>query len=118
MTFYELVFIIRQDVSSTDVDKIINDFAALASEGESEVVKREYWGLLPFAYEIKGSKKGHYVLFGLKSTPEIIQEVRRKMKLSESIIRYLTKVVDSISQTPSPILRSNSNSEEAVDVTN
>jgi len=118
MTFYELTFIIRQDISSVDVDKIINEFTNIINENSGKVVKTEYWGVRPLAYEIANNKKGHYVFFGLEAAPSVIQEVERKMKLSENIIRFLTIKVDEIAKEPSPILRGKySESEEVVDVT-
>jgi small subunit ribosomal protein S6 len=118
MTFYELTFIIRQDISSVDVDKIINEFTNIINENSGKVVKTEYWGIRPLAYEIANNKKGHYVFFGLEAAPSVIQEVERKMKLSENIIRFLTIKVDEITKEPSPILRGKySDSEEVVDVT-
>ena len=118
MTLYELTFIIRQDISSADVDKIINEFTKIVTDNSGKVVKTEYWGIRPLAYEIANNKKGHYVFFGLEALPSVIQEVERKMKLSENIIRFLTIKVDQIAKEPSPILRGKySESEEVVDVT-
>ena len=118
MTLYELTFIIRQDISSAAVDKIINEFTKIVTDNSGKVVKTEYWGIRPLAYEIANNKKGHYVFFGLEALPSVIQEVERKMKLSENIIRFLTIKVDQIAKEPSPILRGKySESEEVVDVT-
>lgn len=118
MAFYELVFIIRQDISSSDVDKIINDFSNIAKENGAVIVKTEYWGLRTLAYEINNNSKGHYVFLGLKTESATVQEIERRMKLSEDIIRFLTIRVDEISSEPSPILRNkNTDSEEIIDVT-
>ena len=118
MKFYELTFIIRQDISSLDVDKIINEFTNIINENSGKVVKTEYWGIRHLTYEIANNKKGHYVFFGIEATSEVIDEVERKMKLSENIIRFLTIRVDEIAKEPSPILRGKySDTEESVDVT-
>lgn len=118
MAFYELVFIIRQDVSSSDVDKILNDFSNLVKDNDGEVIKTEYWGLRTLAYEINKNNKGHYVFFGLNAKPAVITEVERKMKLSNDIIRFLTIKVDRISDEPSPILKGKGlDNEEVIDVT-
>ncbi|WPY00335.1 30S ribosomal protein S6 [Candidatus Trichorickettsia mobilis] len=118
MAFYESVFIIRQDISSSDVDKIIDDFTKIAKDNGSTIIKTEYWGLRTLAYEINNNTKGHYVFLGLEAKAAAIQEMERKMKLSENIIRFLTINVESISSEPSPILKSKHiDSEEIVDVT-
>lgn len=118
MAFYESVFIIRQDVSSSDVDKIIDSFINIINENGGKVVKNEYWGLRTLAYEIGNNKKGHYVLFGIDCQVSTITEMERKMKLSENIIRFSTIKVDQISLEPSAVLRGKSmENEEVIDVT-
>ncbi len=118
MNFYELVFIVRQDISSADVDKIVNDITKLVNDQNSKVIKNEYWGLRTLAYEINSNKKGHYVFMGLEAESSAINEIERKMKLNENIIRFLTVRVDEISSTPSPILKGkHSDNEDTIDVT-
>jgi small subunit ribosomal protein S6 len=118
MAFYESVFITRQDISSSDVDKITDDFAKIVKDNNGEVIKTEYWGLRDLAYKIGNNKKGHYVFLGLKTDSSVINEMERRMKLSENIIRFININVDSISNEPSAILKSkNSENEEVVDVT-
>ena len=53
MNCYESVFIIRQDTSSSEIDRIVGDFIDLIQKQGGKLVKNEYWGLLNFAYEIK-----------------------------------------------------------------
>ena len=118
MAFYELVFIMRQDISSSEVDKIIDDFTRIAKDNKGHVIKNEYWGVRTLAYKIGNNKKGHYVFLGLEAELTTIKEIERKMKLSENIIRFLTIKVDSIDNEPSQILRGKSSeNEEIVDVT-
>ena len=118
MAFYESVFIIRQDVSSSDVDKITDDFTKIIVENGGEVIRTEYWGLRTLAYKIGNNKKGHYVFLGVKTNHSVINELERKMKLSENIIRFINIKVDAISSESSAILRSkNSETDEIIDVT-
>lgn len=118
MAFYESIIIIRQDVSSVEVDKIANDFAQIVKDYKGNVIKTEYWGLRQLAYEIENNKKGHYYFMGIEANNDLLKELDRKIKLSESVIRSSMVKVDEIDKNPSPILRNkNSDSEETVDVT-
>ncbi len=118
MSLYETVFIVRQDVSLADVDKLTEEFASIVSKNGGKIVKTEYWGLRNLAYDINNNKKGHYTLFGIDGHSDSIKEFERKMKYSEDVIRFLTVKVENISSEPSPILRGRSDSfEETVDVT-
>jgi small subunit ribosomal protein S6 len=118
MAFYESIIVIRQDVSSSDVDKIADDFVKIIKEHNGNVLKTEYWGLRALAYEIKNNKKGHYYFMGIEADNALVKELGRKIKLSESVIRSSLVKVKKISQEPSPILRTKSlDLEETVDVT-
>lgn len=119
MAFYESVFIVRQDVSSNDVDKLVVEIGNIIKENGGEVIKNEYWGLRTLAYEIKGNKKGHYIFLGLEAKPQTIKEMERRMKLNENIVRVFTTNVENISSEPSPILRSEEDlaAQETVDMT-
>ncbi len=118
MAFYESIIIIRQDVSSADVDKIVDDLKQVIKNYEGNVVKTEYWGLRTLAYEIQNNKKGHYYFMGIEANKPLLDELDRKTKLSESIIRTSLVRVDAISKDPSPILRAKGSDEEnIVDVT-
>lgn len=116
MPLYESVFIMRQDISSTDVDKLVDSFAQLVKEHKGTVIKNEYWGLRSLAYEIDNNKKGHYVMLGMQAEPSLIKELERKMKLNADVIRFMTHNVKEISKEPSIILSANQN-EMSVDVT-
>jgi len=118
MAFYESIIVIRQDVSSSDVDKIADDFMKIIKEHNGNVLKTEYWGLRTLAYEIKNNKKGHYYFMGIEADNALVKELGRKIKLSESVIRSSLVKVKKIGQEPSPILRTKSlEFEETVDVT-
>ena len=118
MAFYELVFIIRQDISSAGVDSTVDEVIKIAQDNGGTLVKKEYWGLRSLAYEIDGNKKGHYVLLGLEADHAATQELDRKLKLNEDVIRVSLIKVDEISSSPSPILKvQTSNGEDVIDVT-
>lgn len=118
MAFYESIIIIRQDVSSADVDKIVDDLKKIIEEHKGKVVKTEYWGLRSLAYEIENNKKGHYYFMGIEATKPLLDEIDRKIKLSESIIRSSLVRVKEISKNASPVLKEKSSDDEnTVDVT-
>ena len=118
MAFYESIIIIRQDISSSDVDKIADDLKHIVTSFNGNVVKTEYWGLRTLAYEIQNNKKGHYYFMGIEATKPLLDEMDRKIKLSESIIRHSLVRVDKISKEPSQILIArNGGDENTIDVT-
>lgn len=118
MAFYESIFIIRQDLSSAEVDKIADDFSGIVKNFGGTILKTEYWGLRSLAYEINGNKKGHYYFMGIEANNKLLAEISRKTKLSDSIIRSSLVRVKEISKQASPVLRAKSTyTEDTVDVT-
>lgn len=118
MVCYEYIIIIRQDVSSADVDKIVDDLKKIIEKHKGKVVKTEYWGLRPLAYKIKNNKRGHYCFMGIEANKLLLGEIDRKIKLSESIIRSSLVRVNEISKDVSPVLKEKSpDDENTVDVT-
>ncbi|HJK86524.1 MAG TPA: 30S ribosomal protein S6 [Candidatus Megaira endosymbiont of Nemacystus decipiens] len=118
MAFYESIVIIRQELSSTEVDKIAEDIKNIILTHKGEIIKTEYWGLRTLAYEIQNNRKGHYYFFGIKADKAALDELDRKIKLSESIIRFSLVRVKTISSDPSPILKSkDSDGQNTIDVT-
>ena len=108
MSYYESVFIARQDISSTQVEQLIEQFAEIVATGGGEVKKREYWGLRSLAYRIKKNRKGHYVLFNLDAPAAAVSEMERLMRLNEDILRYLTVKVDALEEGPSVMMQAKS----------
>ncbi len=86
---YELVFIARQEVSpvrAKELAKKINEF--VSSKG-GKVKKEEYWGFKNLSYQIKKSRKGHYLFFILDATESAIHDLGSQIKLTQDIIRHM-----------------------------
>ncbi|MBL8834999.1 MAG: 30S ribosomal protein S6 [Alphaproteobacteria bacterium] len=105
MPLYESVFIARQDVSTTQVETLTENFATIVKDRGGEVKKREYWGLRNLTYRIKKNRKGHYVLLNIEAPPAAVLEMERTMRLSEDILRYLTVRVDELEEAPSAMMQ-------------
>ena len=89
MSLYELVFIARQEVSpvrAKELAKKINEF--VSSKG-GKVKKEEYWGFKNLSYQIKNSRKGHYLFFILDATESAIHDLGSQIKLTQDIIRHM-----------------------------
>jgi small subunit ribosomal protein S6 len=104
MPLYEHTFIARQDVSPQQVDALVEEVSTLVKELGGEVKKSEYWGLKNLSFRIKKNRKGHYAHLGLDAPPQAVQEIERRLKINEDVLRYLTIRVDEIAADPSPIL--------------
>jgi len=104
MPLYESTFIVRQDMSTQEVDKVIDSFSKIVNDNKGKIEKKEYWGLRNLAYKVNKNKKGHYVFLGIDAESDAINELQRQFKLSEDVIRNLTVKVEEISKEPSPVM--------------
>ena len=110
---YKYGFILNPTPTTPPPEKSVYEFTMRDIDGKDvkladykgKVVKKEYWGLMNLAYKVKKSKKGHYVLLGLDTAPDCINELNRQYKLSEDVIRNLTVRVENISAEPSPLFK-------------
>ncbi len=105
MALYENVFIARQDVPTTQVETLTNQFAELVTGLGGTVSKKEYWGLRSLTYRIKKNRKGHYTLLNIDAPANAIKELERTMSINEDIIRYLTVRVDALEEGPSAVMQ-------------
>ena len=114
MSLYESVIVSRQDISKNQIDNLIDEFSEIIKSSGGSVNKVEYWGLRNLAYEINKNKKAHYNMIVLESSPDIIEEFERKMRIHEDIIRYMTIKIKNFNENPS-ILAENSEEDSIKD---
>ena len=105
MPLYESVFIARQDIASTQVDTLGEQFTKIVEGLNGKVTKREYWGLRNLAYRIKKNRKGHYVLLNIDAPAPAVAEMERNMRINEDVLRYLTIRVEELEAGPSAMMR-------------
>ena len=111
MALYEHIFIARQDISSQQVDGLVDLIAAVIEENNGKISKTEYWGLKSLAYRVKKNRKGHYTLMNIEAEHEAIAEMERRISLNDDIIRHMTLRVDQHEEGDSVQMR-NKNRDE------
>jgi small subunit ribosomal protein S6 len=91
---YELMFIVRPDMTDEDLDKLISTLETQASTSGATVKNVERMGKRRLAYMVRGFADGMYILFTLEGTGEIIHELERRLRVTEPVIKFLTVRVD------------------------
>lgn len=105
MSYYESVFIARQDLTTAQVEALTATMAEIIGKNGGKVTKTEQWGLRNLAYRINKNRKGHYVLFNLDAPAAAVQEMERNLRLNEDVLRFLSVKVDELDPNPSAVLR-------------
>ena len=94
MRKYEVMFIIRPDVSEEEVDKVIAQMESAVTQTEGKIEKVEKMGRRRLAYRVARCREGLYVLFTLEGSGDTVKEFERRLKVSDAVIKFLTVRID------------------------
>ena len=106
MALIEHIIMLRQDLSSTDIEDAIKIHEQTLGELEGNVVYKESWGLRNLAYPIKENKKAFYEFMNIELPQDKIDTLNTKLNLNDKIIRYLSIKVKDFCDTPTIMVKS------------
>jgi len=87
---YEIVYVIRPDLSDEDRAAKIERIHSLITENGGQLGKVEDWGKRVLAYEIKHCTDGYYGLAEFQLAPENVRTIEERLNIDEEILRYQT----------------------------
>jgi small subunit ribosomal protein S6 len=87
---YETAFLISPALEEEETEKIITQMAEVISEKKGKMIKEDRWGKRRLAYQIKKHEEAFYVFFHYEGDSAIPNELERRFKQSEAILRFLT----------------------------
>ena len=90
MACYENTIVAKQDIAEKDLKTIKDKYSDIINKSSGKVVKIEEWGLINLANKIKNYKKGFYIHYKFQGDNNTLNEIDKKLKIDNSIIRYLT----------------------------
>ena len=89
MAFYENTIIAKQDLAEKELKSIKDKYNDLINKASGKVIKVEEWGLLNLARKIKRYNKAFYIHYKFEGSKKTLEEITKKIKLDNSIIRHL-----------------------------
>ena len=95
MRRYETIFILRPDSGEPQIKEAIKRYEGIIAAGAGEMIETEEWGSRELAYKIKGERRGFYVRLDYVSPGPVMNEVERNLRLSDTVLRYLSVLVDA-----------------------
>ncbi|WP_163436416.1 30S ribosomal protein S6, partial [Escherichia coli] len=84
------VFLARQDVTSQQVETMVETYKGVLEQNGGKVEKIEMWGVKSLAYRIKKNRKAHFTLLNIEAPPAALAEMERQMQISEDVLRFMT----------------------------
>ena len=105
MPLYEHIFLARQDVTSQQVETMVDQYKGVIESNGGKVEKTEMWGVKSLAYRIKKNRKAHFTMFNLDAPAAAVAEMERQMRINEDILRFVTIRVDGLDPEPSVMMQ-------------
>jgi small subunit ribosomal protein S6 len=100
MRRYELVLVASPVLSEEDADKQVTSYESLIQEMGGTIQKVDRWGRRRLAYSINKHAEGNYTLFLYDGEANVEKELTRRLKLSDTVLRFLSVRADH-EKTPS-----------------
>jgi len=91
---YELMFIVRPDMTEEDLDKLIATLQSAVPASGGTVKSVEKMGKRRLAYTVRKFHDGIYVLMVVESGGAVIHELERRLRVTEPVIKFLTVRID------------------------
>ena len=88
MRKYEAVFIFVPSLDEESRNQLLDRLKGIIEENGT-ITNVDEWGMRKLAYEINDLTEGYYFVVNFESTPEVVEELDRVCKISDSIMRHM-----------------------------
>lgn len=89
MNKYEIMFIVRADISEEEVKSTVESFTKVLTDMGAKIESSKDLGQKKLAYEIKKQVRGVYHLLNVECDSAAVKEFDRKALIDEKILRHL-----------------------------
>jgi small subunit ribosomal protein S6 len=94
---YEAMFLLSQAVAA-DFSGAINHLREIIARGHGTILAMKKWDERRLAYEIKGQKRGVYILMYFTAPGPDVAHIERDCNLSEKVLRAMILRADHMTQ--------------------
>lgn len=88
MRKYEVIFIFLPNLEEEKRVQLLDRFKGII-ETDGTISNVDEWGIRKLAYLINDIGEGYYVLMNIETTPDVITELERVVKISDSVMRHM-----------------------------
>lgn len=100
MSLYEGMFLMDNRQANRDWDACLEKVKGMVTKYGAKIERCEKWGERRLAYEIKGRRRGTYVLMFFTATGTAVTEIYRECELSDLMLRTLILKADAVPEGP------------------
>jgi small subunit ribosomal protein S6 len=87
MRNYEALVIVDASLEEGEIQKAVDRFSTVITDGGGTVSNVDRWGIRRFAYEIAHKNEGYYFLTNFTAPEESIANLERTVRISDEFIR-------------------------------
>jgi small subunit ribosomal protein S6 len=91
---YELMFIVRPDMTEEDQEKLISTLESSVTGSGGAIKNVERMGKRRLAYVVRRFHDGIYILLTIEGSGGLVQELERRLRVTEPVIKFLTVRID------------------------
>ncbi len=91
---YEGMFLV--ETGQPNFDESVVPIQTIFERNDAEVLQLKKWDERRLAYDIRGRRRGLYVLAYFKADPEKISDIERDVQLSEPVLRVLILAAENV----------------------
>ena len=91
---YELMFIVRPDMTEEDQDKLISTLEHEVTASGGQVKNVEKMGKRRLAYTVRKFHDGMYILLTFEGSGGLVHELERRLRVNEPVIKFLSVRID------------------------
>ena len=91
---YELMFIVRPDMTEEDQDKLIATLEHEVTASGGTVKSTEKMGKRRLAYTVRKFHDGMYILLTFEGGGGLVHELERRLRVNEPVIKFLSVRID------------------------
>lgn len=102
MNHYEIVLLFHPD-QSEQVPSMMERYSNTVTEAGGSIHRLEDWGRRQLAYPVNDVHKGHYILWNIECSVEVLEELTTTFRFNDAVLRNMViKRKDAVTEI-SPI---------------
>jgi small subunit ribosomal protein S6 len=89
VTEYEILLLLDPDLSEDRQNEIVSRIRENVERGGGTWDRHDIWGRRKLAYEIAHKGEGFYHLLLISSSPEVLDEITRVLRITDGVLRHM-----------------------------
>lgn len=107
INLYEGMFLLNQQAVAADLSGAVEHIREILNRAEAEIIVLSKWDERKLAYEIRGQKRGLFVLAYFKARASQIANIDRDCNLSEQVLRSMIIRADHMGEEEIELAKKN-----------